>query len=279
MVKVRNHDAGWLAQPPRQQVIETRAGAYWLAAGIAFVVSATDDAAQHSKTTTDPASLFVCYRPHTETFFANVLFEDSAGVIWCGANDGLYRLEGNGNSWQVSATDLKFPNETSDDRYVQALVEDSHRGLWIGTVGSGVYQRHPDGHVNHYTVSQGLPTNRVNALLADKSGQVWVGTTGGLSEIAPESGLNPAPVRRTYTTKDGLAATDLLSLSNFARANVDWLDRWTQRAGGDDRDRNEVQQLHGGKRIESRFSHVAWRGPRRKSVDWDERRRRLEACA
>jgi ligand-binding sensor domain-containing protein/signal transduction histidine kinase len=211
-------------------LLETRAGAYWLATaeGVCRFSSASEDAnTRRPELKTNQASLFVCYRPPAAPWSAKVLLEDRAGVIWCGAGDGLYRLEAVGHSWQLSPVDLKLPSETPDDRSVQALTEDSQGGLWIGTVGSGVYQRQSDGHATHYTVAQGLLSNRVNALLADTQGNVWVGTSGGLSELAVESGLKRASVTRTYTTKDGLAANWIYSLFQTSQGQL-----WVGSTGG-----------------------------------------------
>jgi ligand-binding sensor domain-containing protein len=156
-----------------------------------------------------------------------VLFEDRAGVIWCGAGDGLYRLEAHGNSWQLNPADLQLASEAGDDRIVEAIAEDRHGGLWIGTRGSGLYQRQQDGHANRYTVAQGLPSSRVNALLADKDGHLWVGTSAGLSEIAVESGSKRASVARAYTTKDGLAANWIYSAFQTSQGQL-----WVGTTGG-----------------------------------------------
>jgi len=116
-------------------LLETRAGNYWLptGAGVCRFNSATAATHTHgSEIKTDPAPMFVCYRPHPEPWGAKVLFEDHAGVIWCGAGDGLYRLEAHDNSWLVNPADLELSNETADDRIVEAIAEDKQGALWVG---------------------------------------------------------------------------------------------------------------------------------------------------
>jgi ligand-binding sensor domain-containing protein/two-component sensor histidine kinase len=204
-------------------LLETHAGDYWVAtgAGVCRFNSATNAATTHSEDRVSAAApMFVCYRPHAEPWSARVLFEDHAGVIWCGAGDGLYRLEAHDNSWLVTQADVPFVSETPDDRIVEAIAEGAEGGLWIGTVGSGLYQRQPDGHAIHYTVAEGLPSNRVETLLADKDGYLWAGTAAGLSEIKLESGDKRAPIARTYTTRDGLAANWIHSLLQTAQGQL-----------------------------------------------------------
>ncbi len=82
------------------------------------------------------------------------------------------------------------PNMSSDR--VSDLVVGSDGTVWVGTdTGlnsvSGSYSRQ-DGTFNVdrwrvYTTADGLPSNEINDLEVDSSGNVWVATEGGLSQI------------------------------------------------------------------------------------------------
>jgi len=62
---------------------------------------------------------------------------------------------------------------------VQALADDSDGNVWIGTTGSGLTRWQQD-RFSTLTVSNGLPSDSVNALTQDNQGRLWVGTEGGL---------------------------------------------------------------------------------------------------
>ena len=100
------------------------------------------------------------------------LAQSSDGYLWIGTEDGLARFDG----VQFTAFGMKdgMPNGP-----VSAVMEDSRRTLWIGTVGSGLVSRQ-DSHFKTYTARDGLPSDTITALAEDSEGKLWVGTEGGL---------------------------------------------------------------------------------------------------
>ena len=175
-------------------LLETRDGNYWVATGGGV-----------SRFNPLGAALFTTYRPGADEDSAHVevLIQDRDGVIWCGTDNGLYRLKDSSGQVQFEFVDMGMPHE-AEGNLVQALVSDRQGALWIATRGSGLYRRWPDGRVEHYTTQQGLPSNRIEALLEDHDGRLWLATNIGLAQVV----VAPAPARnaidRVYTTRDGL---------------------------------------------------------------------------
>jgi ligand-binding sensor domain-containing protein/signal transduction histidine kinase len=134
----------------------------------------------------------------------NMLLEDHTGQIWCGTEAGLYRIEQTNGELRFQFADLGLPRENFDSWLVDALIEDRAGTLWIGTRGSGLCHYFPDGHVERLTTAQGLPINRVTALLEDHERRLWVGTTEGLCLLVADPNPGRSVVAGLYTVKDGL---------------------------------------------------------------------------
>src|SRR5215813_2150743 len=112
------------------------------------------------------AQLFTVWRPaEPGAEMINELLEDRTGRIWCGTNSGLYWLERTNNEWRFHYVDLGLPKVNFDSWLVETLLEDESGVLWIGTRGSGLCRYWPDGRIERYTTRQGLPSNRITALL------------------------------------------------------------------------------------------------------------------
>jgi ligand-binding sensor domain-containing protein len=75
-----------------------------------------------------------------------------------------------------------------DDLYgdaVNAIGVAPNAEVWVGTNLRGLYHRGRDGWENIRT-PQGLPSNRISAILVDRKGAIWIGTAdAGLARIAP----------------------------------------------------------------------------------------------
>ncbi|MBD2770377.1 response regulator [Hymenobacter sp. BT664] len=67
-----------------------------------------------------------------------------------------------------------------DSLAVTALTYAAGSGLWVGTANDGLYLLPADSAlpVRHFTTAQGLLQNTIHALLADRSGRIWIGTQG-----------------------------------------------------------------------------------------------------
>ncbi|SNY57667.1 diguanylate cyclase (GGDEF) domain-containing protein [Arsukibacterium tuosuense] len=157
---------------------------------------------------------------------ANSVFEDSKGRIWVGTRAGLavidpdlvlrhpfpeqitspvFALAANAQQQLLIGTErgLFLLNEQQQltqllaDVPVATLLPEASGVLWIGTVDRGLLRLY-NNTVEQLSIEQGLPNNRVLALLRDKERSLWVGTNGGIFR------LRDAPFT-TYTSEQGLA--------------------------------------------------------------------------
>jgi ligand-binding sensor domain-containing protein/two-component sensor histidine kinase len=223
-------------------LLETRDGVYWVATDVGvYRFNPTGSAAQSNsrmkveksqsrrpaESSTEP--MFVAYYQSGEPkpYYANVLLEDHAGLIWCGTNFGVYQLTRAGDQRSFRFVDMGMPTMKPEEPAVQTLVEDHHGALWVGTMASGLYRYLSDGHTERYTTRQGLLTNDIRALLEDREGHLWVGTRGNLSLLVSNPMPNQLIVARALAKKDGLVANEVRSLFQSADGRL-----WVGMYGG-----------------------------------------------
>ncbi len=127
------------------------------------------------------------------------LLEDREGTLWIGT-------EGGGVSRLRDGRFQSFtPREGLASLMVLAIVQDARGGVWFGT-DAGI--SHWDGNrFRNYTSEQGWPQD-IRALLWDRAGRLWAGTTGAgliraeletdgslrLTKISPARGLPNNPI-------------------------------------------------------------------------------------
>jgi len=132
------------------------------------------------------------FNPITETFdrFFNGLnifsiAETSNGVLWLGTMDGLFQISKDGvliNQWRYNPNQ---PLSLSSD-IVMNLFVDSRDFLWVGTKGGGINLIDSNGNFSDrffsdYSIHSQLPSNDVFSLDEDLNGNIWIGTSHGLS--------------------------------------------------------------------------------------------------
>ncbi|SFQ77791.1 Signal transduction histidine kinase [Hymenobacter arizonensis] len=92
---------------------------------------------------------------------------------WAGTDgNGLWQYLPSGASHRVKGLPTNLE--------VTALAYAPRSGLWVGTAADGLYLLPADStqRARHFTTAEGLLHNSIYALLADRQGQVWVGTHG-----------------------------------------------------------------------------------------------------
>jgi ligand-binding sensor domain-containing protein/signal transduction histidine kinase len=232
-----NYGAAEGLQGSVRDLLEAHDGIYWIAtsSGLYRFDPAMskqvkrepfDRSTAHFENPRSPA--FALYSPGDtkEARSINVVKEDRSGAIWCGTDEGLYRLDQSRDGWSFAFVDIGLPTERPDDIMISSIIQDRRGTIWIGA-GSGLYRRRADGGFERYTTQQGLPFNDVRALLEDRDGQLWAGTTLGLCQFLPESNSRRFGVARTYTTNDGLSHNWITSLLQAADGRL-----WVGSNGG-----------------------------------------------
>ena len=117
--------------------------------------------------------------------------QDSQGFVWFGTEDGLVRYDGHRLSrygYRRGAPDGLPGN------FIQAIVEDAHRDLWIAVADGGLARWNRD--TDRFTVfrhdpaqSGSLASDVVVTLLTDDAGRIWAGARdSGIDIVDPLTG-------------------------------------------------------------------------------------------
>jgi ligand-binding sensor domain-containing protein len=93
--------------------------------------------------------------------------QDSDGYMWFGTGGGLNFLIGG----EV------YYNESFVDIPITALFEDSHRRMWVGTYGYGIYVYYNGSFYSTY-FTDSADYNYINSITEASSGLIWFGTEG-----------------------------------------------------------------------------------------------------
>lgn len=137
-----------------------------------------------------------------------VLFEDRAGTIWLGCDNGLQRYDAGRFTLHTTRNGL-----AQDE--VRALAEDRSGTLYVGTHGGGL-NCFRSNRFTRYTKREGLPDNHIASLWVDRDDTLWIGTLyGGLSRFRQGRFA-------TITTRDGLPSDTIGTLAEDDHGNL-WL--------------------------------------------------------
>lgn len=113
----------------------------------------------------------------------NRLYNDKEGYMWFGTKDGLCRFDG--YAVKVFRSSSTNQNRLTNNS-IQYIAEDNQNRLWVGTLeGINIIDK------NNYSIkpldNPYVGRDRINSILKDKSGCMWVATTGnGLVRIFPD---------------------------------------------------------------------------------------------
>ncbi len=142
---------------------------------------------------------------HTNS--VNAYFRDSIGTEWIGTWSGLYNIDDSLKLVLNKTIDIRRP--------VFLIIEDNDKHLWFGT-DNGIYKW--DGEkLHHHTHKDGISSHEINrdAGLIDASGNVWIGTSNGLTIYRKKYDYNINEISKPQTRIEYLiAGNDTLSVSN-----------------------------------------------------------------
>lgn len=221
-------------------IIETQNGEYWIAtlgglvkydpsaSGEAQATrrSGGSDAARRLAADGAPThgGKFVVYFPDDKEKSRAVtdLFKDRTGNIWVGTYGGLYRLEQADGRWHLRPVEINLPGRADEDNNVRAIIQGQDDTLWVGTQ-SGLYRLNASGdRAEHYSVAEGLPSDRILTLLRDREGRAWAGTPAGLCQLVDHPQRGQSVVARLYTAGDGLIDNGIISLLSTSAGKL-WI--------------------------------------------------------
>lgn len=130
------------------------------------------------------------------------IFEDSRGYLWVGTREGgLNCLNRDTEHFQRFLHDPKNPRSLSSNR-ITTITEDGSGALWIGTrnglnrlAATEITRAKPAFRVfrNEPQNPNSLSHSAVEALLIDRSDQLWIGTADGLNRLNLKNQYLPSP--------------------------------------------------------------------------------------
>jgi signal transduction histidine kinase/ligand-binding sensor domain-containing protein len=116
------------------------------------------------------------------------IYQEQIGGLWFGGRSGAFKFENNHIE--------PFPNAGIAPVDVHTIAQTRDGDLWFGG-SNGLFQLH-NGTVIQWSEKNGLGSNNVWSLYADKDGTLWIGTfDGGLARLKDQR------ITR-YTTSNGL---------------------------------------------------------------------------
>lgn len=127
------------------------------------------------------------------------------GGLWIGTIRGLAYLDfSNDHITAFTQEDDGLPANYVRD----VLVRPRDGSVWFATAGglARLKSRVSGGFIT-YTLADGLPTNDLRCLYEDRVGQLWIGTTAGLTRFSDQ-----APHFVTLSKADGLSDADVQSI-------------------------------------------------------------------
>lgn len=112
--------------------------------------------------------------------------QDDSGFLWLGStNSGLLRYDGYRFVEFAVLTNTELQHHQTPD--IGVVLIDHDQNIWAGTWGMGLSRIDAQtGVITRFTTGNGLAGNQIQGLLQDVDGNIWVGTTSGLSLIDTE---------------------------------------------------------------------------------------------
>jgi len=161
---------GWGIGPV---ALQDRAGGWWLASGAGVVRFAASDDPRTLATTTP--RVYTTRDGLPENMILR-LFEDSQGNIWAGCPSGLAKWHRSTGLW----TRVALPPASTHTVY--SFAEDKSGAVWVG-IGGPMLVRFRGERAERIPLN--VERGYVSALLIDRAGRLWVGTTAkGIGSIA-----------------------------------------------------------------------------------------------
>ena len=137
--------------------------------------------------------------------------EDSEGFIWAGTSiGGLNKMDPGTGQFERFSHDISDIKTISSNRII-CLYVDKKNNVWIGTFGGGLNKWISESNsFEYYTTENGLPSNIINSIVEDASGNLWISTDNGISVFKVETNSF-----KNYNYNDGLQGNEFLQGAGF----------------------------------------------------------------
>jgi signal transduction histidine kinase/ligand-binding sensor domain-containing protein/DNA-binding response OmpR family regulator len=122
----------------------------------------------------------------------NDIYQDSYGIIWVAAINGLYYQE---KKVLLDSSFLKIPDLYGRSKEIKCIAEDSFGNLWFGSNGSGLYLLTPENRKTLTLINfkhnpeeiSSISDDVIWSIYFDKDDILWIGTSNGLNRLDPNS--------------------------------------------------------------------------------------------
>ncbi len=106
------------------------------------------------------------------------IYEDREGNLWIGTENGLNKFNRSNQTFTRYLT----------DKAIFVIHEDKHNNFWLACerVGLCLFNRQTD-EATFYDQKQGLCNNKINSIVEDDDGFLWLATEGGVSKFNPKT--------------------------------------------------------------------------------------------
>lgn len=149
------------------------------------------------------------------------VLETRDNLFLIGTNSGLDILDRETETFYPFVPEVKDGQKTLPGNIsVNALLEDSHKNLWIGTWLDGVYCYNPSEklltqYIHHEDDPYSIGCNKITSIYEDSSG-IWFGThSGGLNKFDINTGEF-----QQYNTQNGLPNDVVFGILSDSKSNL-----------------------------------------------------------
>jgi len=131
----------------------------------------------------------------------NFFLEDHRGTLWIATNQGLNRLNVDGQNF--ARYKHRDDRNSISNNHIYCMAEDAAGNLWIGTdIGLNYFDIATERFTSYFA-KDGLPDNTIDGLLIDDQKNLWISTNNGISRFDPEK-----KIFKNFGISDGLQSTE-----------------------------------------------------------------------
>ena len=131
------------------------------------------------------------------------ILEDRRGTIWMATTSGVCRYDG-----KLFNHFVPF-----NEKEVGILMADKNGNIWIGSVTGEFLNKYDGKSISRYTIREGLPHHVIKNIIEDRDGNMWFGTSGGVTKFDGRYFTN-------YSKKNGLIDDNVLFQMEDAKGNL-----------------------------------------------------------